>query len=225
MGFEIDYEKIDLDKYKEKLKNKKLVPSRRILLDDIDSRFNTLKSEGIENVEKLLKTLKKKSLFVELVNKDSLTEEYLTILLRELKSIQTKTTKLADFNIIPEGLIQKLNEIGIKNTKKLYPYILNKESRLKLAKEIGCELTEIELLAKLSDLSRVQWVNHTFAIVLYEVGCDTLGKLQTSIPENLHTKIVELNKIRNIYKGNIGLNDIVICIEAAREVSIDTDFN
>lgn len=225
MGFKIDYRKVDLDTFLEKLKNKYLVPSRRIIKEDIDNRFKVFKDLGIKNVEELFKTLKKKSSFNDLLNNNLLTEEYLTILLREVKSIQTKTTKLADFYILPDNLILKMEKMGIKNTNHIYDRILTKDKRKILAEEAGCEVTEIELLAKLCDLTRVQWVNHTFAIMLYQIGFDTLSKLQNADSEDLHKKVNELNKKENIFRGSISFNDIVICIEASKEVSIDTDFN
>lgn len=224
MGFEIDYSKVDLDSFIKTLKSKYLVPSRRLLKDNVENNFEAFKKKGVKNVDELFKLLNKKSSFNELVESKEVPEEYLTILLREIKSIQTKPTKIADFYILPENLIDKITKLGIKNTKKLYPRILTEKSRQELAEETGCELSEIELLAKLSDLSRVQWVNHTFAIMLYQIGYDKLSKLQNANPEKLHEEVNELNIKENIFRGSIGLNDINICIEASKDVPIETDF-
>ena len=60
MGFYVDLEKIGLDDYREILKAADLLPSRMVLKEDIDERFEKLKQQKIENVEELRKTLSNK---------------------------------------------------------------------------------------------------------------------------------------------------------------------
>lgn len=215
MGFAIDYSRVSLGELKRKLKTKHLVPSRKLLLEGIDNRFNSFKEVGLESTEDLYRYLKRK---------ETKKDEYLIILLRELNSIQTKSEPIKNFETVPKQLIEKLVSIGIKGTKKLYTRIINNEERERLAEELDVSLSDIEYIAKLADLTRIQWVNHTFSYVLYETGYDTIKKVQNGDPARMHRAIVELNREKGIYKGNIGLNDIVICIEAAKDVPVDIDF-
>ena len=93
MGYYIDIEKITIDEYREKLESGYLPPSRMILKDKLDERFEYFKSIGIRNVKGLIQLLKKKDKFIELSAIDCLSNEYLTVLLRELKSILPKPNK------------------------------------------------------------------------------------------------------------------------------------
>ena len=79
-------------------------------------------------------------------------------------------------------------------------------------------------LTKLTDLSRIRWVNHTFAFVLLEAGYDTVEKVANSDYKELYEKVKKLNEERNLYKGHIGLHDMKLCVEAAQDVSFEIEY-
>ncbi len=224
MGYYIDLEKITLDNYKNKLKDAYLPPSRMMLKDRLDERFTYLKTVGISNVKELLLLLKKKDKLAELQKIECLSGEYLTILLRELNSILPKPNKISEFAGIQTETIKKLEEIGIKDTLKLYDKIVNAKTRNELAKTTGISETEIMELTKLTDLSRIKWVGVTFAHTLYTIGIDTVEKASKADPVELHKLINQVNKEKNLYKGQIGLNDIKIFVNAAKEVPLDIEY-
>ena len=60
MGYYIDLEKISIDDYQIKLESAYLPPSRMILKDRLDERFQYFKSLGVKNVRELIQLLKKK---------------------------------------------------------------------------------------------------------------------------------------------------------------------
>lgn len=224
MGYYIDLEKISIIDYCEKLKSSYLPPSRTILKDNLDDRFSVFKSLGINNVKELLAALKNKKKFTELSRIERLPESYLTILLRELNSLLPKPNKLTDFKEIDNATVDKLAKIGIKNTEQLYNKVLTKDARTNLSKGLSISDTEMLQLTKLCDLSRIKWVGATFAQMLYALGIDTAEKASKADAIDLHSKINTLSKDNNIYKGHIGLNDIRIFIEAAKEVSFDIEY-
>ncbi|MDF1547798.1 MAG: DUF4332 domain-containing protein [Bacteroidales bacterium] len=224
MGYYIDLEKITVDDYRIKLESAYLPPSRMILKDQLDKRFNYFKSIGITNVKELLHILKKKDKFAELSKVDCFSGDYLTILLRELNSTLPKPNKIADFPGISNDTVDKLEKIGIKNTEKLYNSILTKSKRQNLADSTGISDKEILELTKLTDLSRIKWVGVTFARMLYDLEIDTAEKASKSDPVELHARINQLNKEKNIYKGHIGLNDIKIFVNAAKEIPLEIEY-
>lgn len=224
MGYYIDLEKISIAKYKETLKLAYLPPSRMILKDCLDERFHYFKSIGIENVQELMQTLKKKDSFTELSKVDCLSGEYLKILLRELNSTLPKPNKIKEFVGISTDTVSKLESIGIKNTVKLFDKVKNYKCRKELADSTGISDSDILELTKLTDLSRIKWVGVTFARMLYELGFDTVEKASKAEYIDLHTKINQINKERNIYKGQIGLNDIKIFVNAAKEVPLEIEY-
>ncbi len=50
---------------------------------------------------------------------------------------------------------------------KLYGEVLTLEKRNELSNKTGISKDDIMQLTKLTDLSRIRWVNHTFAYIYY----------------------------------------------------------
>jgi hypothetical protein len=224
MGYYIDLEKISIADYRMKLESAYLPPSRLILKDKLDERFGYFISIGIKNVNELIRLLNKKDRFEEFSKVECFSGDYLTILLRELKSTLPKPNKIADFIEIPKASISSLENIGITNTEKLYNKVIKKSDRQKLADSARLKYQDILELAKLADLSRIKWVGVTYAQLLYDLGVDTVEKVSKSDPIDLHTRINRMIKDKNIFKGAIGLNDVKILIESASELPLDIEY-
>lgn len=224
MGYYIDLSLISIDGYKRKLESADLLPSRMILKDDLDERLNYIKGIGVKNVLELQKLLKKKDKLAELSRVDCLSEDYLKILLREINSIQPKPNKIKEFIGISTETVSKLEKIGIKDTVKLFDRVLTPESRKELAEKTNISTSEILELTKLTDLSRIKWVGTTFARMLYDIGINTVEKASNTDYVELHKRINQINKERNYYKGQIGLHDIKLFVEAAKDVSLEIEY-
>ncbi|MBI9068007.1 MAG: DUF4332 domain-containing protein [Salinivirgaceae bacterium] len=224
MAYYIDLSAISIDTYKIKLKNSTLIPSWKILLEEVDIYFDELKKMGINNLEQLFREIKNKDAIEQFSKRSGIPEKYLTVLRRAINAYRPKPNKISDFPDMSAEIISKLLEQGINTTLKLYDFVQTKNSRELLSKKAGVDLHEIEALAKLCDLSRIRWVNHTFAYVLYKSGFETVEKVANATPKNLYDRIKTLNEEMKIYKGTIGLNDMKICIEAAQEVPCEIDF-
>lgn len=224
MGYHIDLEKISIDDYQTKLASAYLPPSRLMLKDKLDERFGYFKSIGIKNLKELIQLLKKKDTVVELSKVDCLSGDYLSILLRELHSMLPKPHKIADFIGIAKETIRNLEKIGISNTEKLYDKATNTSDRQKLADTAGINYQDILALTKLADLSRIKWVGVTYAQMLYDLGVDTAEKVSKSDPMDLHARMNQRIKEKNIFNGAIGLNDVKILVESANALLFEINF-
>lgn len=224
MGYYIDLEKITIGDYRIKLGSAYLPPGRIILKEKLDERFGYFKSIGIKNVKELIQLLRKKDKYAELSKVDCLSEDYLTILLRELNSTLPKPNKLADFVGISKNTIDKLEKTGITNTEKLYNKVIKKSDRQKLADSLRIDLQDIIELTRLAYLSRIKWVGVTYAQMLNALEVDTVKKVSESDPIDLHARINQMIKENNIFKGAIGLNDVKILIESANELPLDIEY-
>lgn len=80
------------------------------------------------------------------------------------------------------------------------------------------------MLAHLADLSRIKWVGATAAWMLYEIGLDSVTKVSEADPVELHEKFNRINTKKGYYKGKIGLNDIRILVEVAKDLDQDIVF-
>lgn len=224
MGYYIDLEKITIDDYKEKLVSAYLPPSRMMLKDKLDERLNHFKNIGVKNVKELILLLKKKDKLSELQKIACFKGDYLTILLRELNSMLPKPNKISEFQGIAEEAVSKLEKMGIKDTAKLFERVKTPEDRADLAQKTGIKESVILELTQLTDLSRIKWVGVTFARMLYELGVNTVENASKADPVELHARINKLSKENNIYRGQIGLNDIKIFVNAAKDVPLEIEY-
>ena len=224
MGYYIDLDKISIDDYRIKLETAYLPPSRIMLKDRLDERFEYFKSIGIKNAKELVKMLNRKDSFSELKKVECLSGNYLTILLREINSILPKPNRIKDFKTISKDTISKLESLGVNNTLKLFDRVISPETRKKLAIDSGIDNKTLLELTKLTDLSRIRWVGTTFAGMLYDLGVDTVEKVIQSDPVDLHARLKQLNIEKNIFKGQIGLNDVKILVNIANEVPLDIKY-
>ena len=224
MGYYIDLEQISIDEYQRYIEKSDLLPSRRIIKENLSERFSYFKNIGITNVLELQRTLKKNDKLTELAKINCFSTDYLKILLREINSIQPKPTKISEFKGISPETIKTLEKHGFQNTFKLFDKIKTKNNRNELAKITGISAEEILELTKLTDLSRIRWVGATFARMLYDIGIDTAEKAANSNFTDLHLKINQTNKEKKYFNGNIGLNDMKLLVNAAKEIPMEVEY-
>ena len=224
MGYYIDLKKISISKYKKILKTADLLPSWKILEKNIDKNLYIIKKQNIENLDELLKALKDKSKLKNFSKQSGLSENYLAVLKRVVNGYLPRPNRIKDFVCISEDTTLKLENLGIKNTFQLYKEILTEKNRDELSNKTGISRNEIIRLAKLTDLSRIRWVNHTFAYVLLEAGFDTAEKVANADFKNMYVTIKKLNKEKNLYKGNIGEHDMKLCVEAAQGLMFEIKY-
>lgn len=223
MAYYINLKTIALDDYKKKLIEGTLVPSRQVIRENIDERFEYMKSIGISNVEILKSALNNKKKLAELGSQKPLNEEYLTQLRREVNSLHPKPNKISEFIGISDDIVLALQSTGIKDTKQLFERVLTKVERIKLSEETGIDPEIILELTCLTDLSRIKWVGNMFARVLYNTGYNTVEKVANANYEEIYQKITQYNKEKKLYKGQIGMNDMKTLVEVANEVSLDIE--
>lgn len=224
MGYYIDLKEISIDEYKDILKTTELIPSWKILEEDIDKNFNILKKNNVRNLDDLLVALKDKTKIQGMSKQTGLTEKYLSVLKRVVNGYRQKPNRIRDFVCIDEGTVIRLENSGIKNTLQLYEKIETKSKRSELSKITGISTNVILTLTKLADLSRIRWVNHTFAYVLLESGYDTTEKVAKADYEKLYRTVKLLNQEREIYNANIGERDMKMIIESAKGLSVDIKY-
>jgi len=224
MGYYIDLKCISIDKYRGVLKKSEFIPSWKVLEKDIDKNLDLVKKQNINNLDELLIALKDKNKIHDFSKQSGLPENYLAVLKRVVNGYRQKPNRVKDFSCIAEDVAGKLEILGLKNTLKLYEKILTNENRNELSQKTGISKDEIMKLTKLTDLSRIRWVNHTFAYVLLESGYDTVEKVANADYKELYETVKQLNKEREIYNAHIGERDMKMIIESARELDIEVEY-
>ncbi len=224
MGYYIDLKNISIEKYKGILKTTEFIPSWKILEADIDKNLDIIKKQNVDNLNELLLTLKDKDSIKIFSEKSGLSEKYLSVLKRVVCGYRPKPNRIKDFACIDEDVTNRLEKSGLKNTLKLYEKILTNAKRSELSEETGIDINEIMKLTKLADLSRIRWVNHTFAYVLLEAGFDRAEKVANADYIKLYETIKQLNNERNIYNANIGKRDMKMVIESANSLDFEIEY-
>jgi hypothetical protein len=224
MGYYVDLKNISIDEYKEILKSADLLPSQMVLKENIDDIFRNIKKQKIDNVEELRKALNSKNKLQNFSKQSGISEDYLKILIRNVNSYRQRPNRIKDFPCVSENVILELENLGIKNTLQLFDKILTPQNRNRLSTQAGISEGDILRLAKLTDLCRIRWVNHTFAYVLLEAGYDTAEKVADADYQELYEKVKKLNEEREIFKGHIGVHDMKLCVEAARGLSFEIEY-
>lgn len=223
MSYHINLCDISLNDYKTRLASADLLPSRMILKDNTDHHFSSLIKAGIDNLSDLVSAIGTKKKLQKFVMVNDFDVDYLTILIREVKSMIPKPTLLKDFPVLSDEIYQKLEKFGLKNSVQLYDRILTNDSRLSLAKETKINEHDLLVISHLTDLVRIRWVNHTFAYMLYLIDINTAKKVSEADYHYLHKAVNKLNEEKNFYRGRIGLHDFKLIVDSAQDLDYDID--
>jgi hypothetical protein len=167
--------------------------------------------------------LKYKKNAIQFGDKLDIPEEYILILRRELNSYLPTPNSIYDFIVIPEDVKEKLIKEGINNTYELFEHIKTEKNRQKFQETQNISDENIALLKSLTDISRIRWVNHTFACILYDLGYDSLIKVQNADYNQLHEEVNKYNDEKGIYKGKIGLHDMKLVVDEAKYIDHDIE--
>lgn len=208
LGYYLDLASFSLAKLKRSFETGRLLPSQRVLQEDIEVRFACLAQHGIENLAQLYKVLKTKADVQKFADLSGLPLAYLTVLRREVRSYRPKPINLRDFPGVNLEIISRLAQAGIKNTLHLFPYVLTGASRTEFAELHQIAYADVLELTKLTDVARIKWVGPKFARLLVASPYDTVEKIANSNGEEFYRALVSVNEAKNIYKGKFGIEDM-----------------
>ncbi len=209
-----------LEKLKYRLQHSILIPSHQVLLEEINQRFTILDQNGIANLEILSQKLGNKKRLEHFALENGIPKNYLEILIRHIGIYRPKPNLLVLFPDVDAIIIQKLAQVGIKNTMQLLENACTEKLRARLSTTTGIPLDLIHELACLSDLSRAGYVGPVFARLLYSAGAQNIRILSGLQADDLFNRSIRINQEKQYYKGKYQLKDIGWCIEVAGDLPI-----
>jgi len=214
--YNIDLAAITIEKFKENIRTRDLIPSRVSLKDDLDGRFDIITSIGIMNMNELVDALKTRSKIYAFAKESGLPAEYLTLLCREARSYLSNPVRLEKFPGIPSEYVDRLETEGIKNTRQMLIVAGGKSLRTDLAQRVEIPIQVMDELASLSDLSRAYGIGPVFARMLYDVGIHSIKKyIQFSAEE-----IIDIYEEKEGKKADFGENEIQFSLNLAKDLII-----
>lgn len=218
MAYHIDAENISLDDLRKRIEATDLVPSRACLADKIREKMKALEKQGIKTLASLRDELKNSKRLASVAKATDIDTQYLTLLRREIESYFPKPAALKVFDWLPKDELVKLEQNEIGDTATLYEMTSSAKKRSELAKSTGVDTATLEILARLADLIRVQWVSPTFARMLIVAGYDSAAKVAAANADDLCEALSSINAGDRFFKGKIGLRDIKRLVQAASYV-------
>ena len=170
VGYSIDLATISLDEFVETLLTVELLPSRRMLADQIATVEPKLAAHGIEDLAGLKKLLAKKRNYPALASDLGVDVDYLTVLNREVNSYVSKPVPLAKLGLLSDDELGSLRWAGIKSTKDLYERCAAQSERAFVQQATGIALDRLEHVLSLANLIRINGVGPAFADYLLAAG-------------------------------------------------------
>ncbi len=219
MDYSLDLSKISIDAYKEILKNQYLLPSRKILHQDMDSSFNAIHSSQIRNLAELknaLSTTKKLGTFSE---KTGLSKDYLTILRREIGSIEPKISSIKDFPEVDEEMIASLEAEGLKSSKDFYEFYYSLKDKKEIIHKVSISFDKAQELISLCNLVRINGVGAVAAKSFFDAGYKSVNDVANTIAEEMLERVSKVNDVKQYYKAKLGTKDMQFCIDFARIIA------
>ncbi len=199
MRYSFDLKQITVTDYELLLKNQNLLPGRRILLEEIDSRFEGIRRMGIDTADRLKKELSTPQKLAAFAEKSGIPEEYLVILKRELGSLEQKPVPLANFPALDGALLKTFEEKGVRSSKDY------------LERAAG---TSAELDA-LCDLVRINGVGAVAARAFYEAGYRSAADVARAEAGEMLKRVNAVNEQNKYYSAKLGVKDMQFCIDFA----------
>jgi hypothetical protein len=216
----VDTKRFSIDKFRNILKSKDILPGRILLKDKVDERFDLLKSKGINSLFDLLEALKTKPK-MERFSKDSgLTFDYLTILRREAKSYISVPVKLSDLPFAELEIINKLESGGIKDSRQLFDIASKRIDREKLANKYKVPVDKLTELVQLCDLVRITGVGPVFARIIYDSNIHSVREFLSYDSAHLFGLLIKTNNNKGLTKAKFTIKDIKYCIELGKDLPL-----
>jgi len=203
-SYHIDTSEYSLQKMKEDLLSRDLIPSRLPLKEGLESNFQILEGEGIQTLGDLISALKNKKKIGEFSSASGISEKYLTLLLREANSYLPNPVPLDKFSGFEEKDIAKLAAAGVKNSRHLFELMKENMGSGSLPTKFGVSREFLSELAGLSDLVRAYGVGPAFARILYDTGIHSISEYRSYTPR----QVIDLYENKTGKKADFSTSDI-----------------
>ena len=216
-SYHIDPFKYPLNKLKQDLLGRELIPSRLPLKDGLEEKINILTDQGILNLGDLIVSVKNKKKISELSERTGIDENYLNLLRREANSYLPNPVSLDRFGVIPKEILVQLASEGIKNSRHVFERLREERALDELARNAGINREILVELLALSDLVRAYGVGPAFASLLYDTGIHSIKDLKGYTPQ----EVIDLYEDQSGKKADFSSSDIKFCLDLIQALDIE----
>lgn len=126
--------------------------------------------------------------------------------------------KIEEIEGIGPVMGEKLRAAGVNNTDKLLDACKTKKQRQDLAAATDISEKLILKFANMADLFRITGVGQEFAELLEAAGVDTVPELAQRRPDNLTTKMEEVNETKKLTRRTPSQTEVEKWVAEAKEL-------
>lgn len=123
---------------------------------------------------------------------------------------------ISDIEGIGPALEKNFRAAGIKTTQALLKACCDKKGRKAMAEQTGIDEAKILKFANFADLYRVKGVGSEYSELLEAAGVDTVKELRNRKPENLHTRMLEVNQAKKLVRQVPSLTQVEAFVAHAK---------
>lgn len=215
-GYYLDFKEFPLSQLQAKICNSILIPSHRILLEEIETRFSALNRCGVLNLQDLFDRCSTAKKMAALGVEAGIAPEYLQILNRHAGVYRPQPNDQAKIPGIDTETAALLNQHGLKQTRSFWEAAQTAALRTALAAATGLNRRKLYEIACLSDLTRAGYVGPVFSRLLYEAGAKTIRLLAGFDARELFDRTLQVNRQKNYTRVGYLIKDIAWCVEYAQ---------
>jgi len=215
-SYHINPSNYSLQKLKEDLLSRDLIPSRKSLKEDLEIRFQLLEENGIQTLEDLITALKNKNKIGEFSSLSGISETYLTLLRREANSYLPNPVPLDKFSGFAASDFKQLAAAGIKNSRQLFELVKNNSDPGSLPAKLGISPETLTELVGLSDLARAYGVGPVFARILYDAGIHSISEFRRYTPQ----QVIDIYESKTGKKADFSTSDIKFSLDLVQVLDL-----
>lgn len=211
MRYGVDLKAVSVRAYGELLRGRNLLPGRRMLKEGLDENFRRIEGAGVVSAGDLLGCLSTPRKLSDFSAKTGIPEDYLTLLKREIGSLEPRPVPLADFPGIAEETVRRLAARGIATSKDFFERC---GAPGEGAPE-GVPAGEARELMCLCALVRINGVGAAAAKAFHEAGLRSAGEIAAMGAAELLERITRANAEKRYYQAKLGEKDMQFVIDSA----------
>ena len=219
--YSIDLAKITLDEFEKILCAVQLLPSQKLILDNLHGNMQKLKAKGVAHLQELQSLLKKKNDYPQIAGETGIDEEYLVILNRMVNSYVVKALPLEKLGIFSKEELDVLSRETIVNTKQYYEVFTAAGQMEKLSVGLNIPGRKLNYALHIVDLLRINGVGIEYAKILYDVGIKSVADYNKTSSETILESVKAANKNNAYTKATLGISDVDYCRRFCRKLDCD----
>jgi len=197
------------------LKKQNLLPGRKILMENLEENFHSMATAGTAHLAELKSNLSSPQRLSAFATRTGVPDDYLTILKREIGSLEQKPVPISDFPGVSGNTVSALLNKGIKTSKDVYELAIDADNISMISREMGIEEGELQALGGLCELVRINGIGAIAARTIYEAGYQSIAEIAHATAAQLLERMNTVNVDKQYYKAKLGKKDIQFIIDAA----------